>query len=150
MTMPKTPRTDIAHTTRLGIVRDTGEVVDVEFPVARGKRRKARRKVYALMDLESLDRLELVGGEWEVLSRIMRAVNPETNIASVTHQQIADDLGMARPNVSRIIRLLRERRILFDLPGMAFRVNAHIMFRGSNVDWDLATDTEEEPQWNRA
>lgn len=105
--------------------------------------------MYALIDLESLDRIELVGGEFEVLSRIMRSVNPETNIAYVLQRVIAEDVHMAQPNVNRILRALRERRIIFDVADGGFRVNSHIMFRGSNQDWDIATDSEEEPEWSR-
>lgn len=148
--MPRTPRSDLKSTTHLGVVERTGEVIHVEMPVTRGRKRKGRRKVYALMDLESLDRLELVRAEWEVLTRIMRSVNPETNVANVTQAEIAEDIGMARPNVSRIVKLLRDRRIIFDIGFASYRVNAHIMYRGSNQDWDIATDTEEEPEWNRS
>ncbi len=147
--MPRPDRSDIRYTTQWGVVRETGQIMDVDVPVRRGRKRKGRRKVYALMDLESLDRLELVGAEWEVLSRIMRAVNPETNIATIQQKIIAEDLHMASSNVNRIIRALRERRVLFDVVGGAFRVNAHIMYRGSNQDWDMATDIEEEPEWTR-
>lgn len=143
------PENVIPMTTRQGVIRTTGEVVDVEVPAQRGRRRKGRRKVYAMVDLESLDRLELTGQEWEVLTRLMRAVNQETNEARVAVAEIAEDLGIAPPNVSRVLKGLRERRIIETLRQGVHRVNSHIMFRGSNQDWDDVSDVEKEPLWRR-
>lgn len=129
---------------------DTGEVLELSIAQPRGrKRRKGKRKMFALTDLESLALLDLTGAEWRVLTRIMRAVNPETNEARITQTEIAEELSMAQPNVSRIVKMLRERRILFALSASGYRVNAHIMYRGSNLDWDTATDNEVEPVWTR-
>lgn len=136
-------------TTTIGVVRGTGEVLDVEIPAKRGRRRKGRRKVYAMVDLESLDRLELTGQEWDVLTRLMRAVNQETNEARIGVVEMAQDLGIAQPNVSRIMKTLRERRIIETLRQGVHRINSHIMYRGSNQDWDDATDVERAPLWRR-
>lgn len=143
------PENVIPMTTHKGVIRDTGEVVDVAMPAIRGRRRKGRRKMYALMDLEALDALELTALEWEVLTRIMRAVNPETNEANIRGVDIAADLGRGQPSIARAMGALRDRQIIFDIRPGVHRVNAHIMFRGSNLDWDAATDTEVEPVWTR-
>lgn len=105
--------------------------------------------MYAMVDLESLDRLELTGQEWAVLHRLMRAVNQETNEARVGIMEIATDLDLHAPAVSRVMKTLRERRIIETLRQGVHRVNSHIMYRGSNQDWDDATDTEREPLWRR-
>lgn len=106
--------------------------------------------MYAMVDLESLNQLQLSGSEWRVLTRVMRSVNPETNEARVTVTEVASDCGMARPNASRVIRRLRDRRIIYTEAQGVHRVNPHIMFRGSNLDWDVATETAKEPIWRRA
>lgn len=136
-------------TTTMGVVRSTGEVLDVEVPVRKGRKRKGRKKVFALMDLESLKRLELTSQEWEVLTGIMAAVNPETNQAHIGISVLSSDLGIHQPNVSRIMKSLRERRIIQTIRQGVHRVNSHIMYRGSNQDWDDATDREKEPLWRR-
>jgi DNA-binding transcriptional ArsR family regulator len=136
-------------TTRTGVVRNTGEVVDVEFPAAHGTRKKGKRKVFAMMDLEALDRIELSRAEWEVLTRIMRSVNPETNEAGVQIRQIALDVGMAQSNVSRIMKDLRDRRVVYTLRQGQHKVNPHIMFRGTTDDWGNVTFTHPEPIWRR-
>jgi len=105
--------------------------------------------VYAMMDLEALDELVLSAAEWRVLHRIMRSVNVETNEARVSIADLGRELDMAPSNVSRIMRELRDRRIVYTLRLGTHRVNPHIMFRGSNQDWDIATDTEKEPIWER-
>lgn len=145
----QTPENVIPMTTTVGVVRGTGEVLDVEIPAKRGRRRNGRRKVYAMVDLEALDRLELSGQEWEVLTRLMRAVNQETNEARVGVTEIGMDLGIAPQSVSRAMRTLRERRIIETLRQGVHRVNSHIMYRGSNQDWDDATDLERMPLWRR-
>jgi len=103
-----------------------------------------------MVDLEVLDQLELSAAEFAVLTRVMRAVHPETNEAHVTLQEISHDVVMARPNVSRVMRDLRDRRVLYTEARGLHRVNPHIMFRGSNQDWDVATETAKEPIWRRA
>jgi predicted transcriptional regulator len=125
-----------------GVVQSTGELIDVDAPAIRGRRRRSRRKVYAMVDLESLDQLELSAAEWRVLHRIMRAVN-------VSIAELGRELDMAPSNVSRIMREFRDRRIVYTMRLGTHRVNPHIMFRGSNQDWDIATDTEPEPVWVR-
>ena len=137
-------------TTRQGVVRSTGEVLDVEFPATRARRRRGRRKVYAMVDLEVISDLELSGAEWRVLGRIMRAVHPETNLASVTARTIAEDLQLDESNVAKVIRALHTRHILETKTRGVHRVNPHIMYRGSNQDWDIATETYPEPIWRRA
>jgi DNA-binding transcriptional ArsR family regulator len=132
-----------------GVVQSTGELIDVDAPAIRGRRRRSRRKVYAMVDLESLDQLELSAAEWRVLHRIMRAVNVETNEARVSIAELGRELDMAPSNVSRIMREFRDRRIVYTMRLGTHRVNPHIMFRGSNQDWDIATDTEPEPVWVR-
>lgn len=136
-------------TTRQGVVQSTGEIVAVEFP-ATSRKRKGRRKVYALVDLEVLAQLQLSGAEHKVLAHIMRRVHPETNEARFTITELAGDCGMLRPSVSRVMHDLRNRRIVYTLRLGVHQVNPHIMFRGSNQDWDTATEYHPEPIWSRA
>ncbi len=146
--MPRTPSDGLRSTTHLAVVRDTGEVLDVEMPVTRGRRRKGRRKVYALLEIENIGRLRnLRASEWAILHTIMGAVNAETNEAAITQKMIADTLGVFQPSVARGMKVLMDRRIVHYVRHGVYRVNAHIMFRGSNQDWDIATETEEEPEW---
>jgi hypothetical protein len=129
--------------------RDTGEVTDIDGPAFRRGKKRGRRRMFALIDLEAQARLELTGQEWAVLHVIMRAVNAETNEARIGREEIAADLGVAAPNVTRVMRTLRDRRIITTLRQGVHRVNAHLMFRGSAQDWDTITETEREPQWKR-
>lgn len=105
--------------------------------------------MYGLVDLEMQARLDLTGQEFRVLHTVMAAVNSETNEAAIGVKQIAETLMIPAPGVSRIMKTLRDRRIIFTLRQGVHRVNTHLMFRGSNQDWDIATDTEREPQWER-
>lgn len=103
-----------------------------------------------MVDLEVLDQLELSAAEWRVLHRVMARVHPETNEAHITITELAHDCQMLRPNASRVMRDLRDRRVLYTEAQGVHRVNPHIMFRGSNQDWDVATETAKEPIWRRA
>jgi DNA-binding transcriptional ArsR family regulator len=143
------PKNVTPMTRYVGIVGSTGEVIDIEAPAIRGRRRRSKRKMYAMVDLESLRDLELTASEYAVLSHVMGAVNAETNEASITLAEIADQLRIAESGVARTMKSLRDRNIVVTRRQGVHRVNSHIMFRGSNQDWDIATDTEKEPVWKR-
>ena len=132
-----------------GIIPSTGEVIDIDAPAVRGRRRQGRRRVFALVDLVALTRLELTGQEWTVLHRVMRGVNPETNEAPLSMQEIADDLEIHQASVARCFKVLRDRRIIFTLRRSVHRINAHIMFRGSTQDWETISAVEKEPLWRK-
>lgn len=132
-----------------GVVPSTGEVIDIDAPATRARRRNSRRKIFALVDLEAMNLLELTGREWSILHAIMRAMDPETNESRISLVEISESLGIAASAVSRAMNVLRARRIVFTLRRSVHRVNSHIAFRGSNQDWDMATDTERLPLWKR-
>ena len=146
MTKPK----NVTPMTRyVGVVGSTGEVIDIEAPAIRGRRRRSKRKMYAMVDLEALRELELSAAEYAVLTHIMGAVNAETNEAAIMLSEVAAQLGIAESGVARTMKSLRDRNIVVTRRQGIHRVNSHIMFRGSNQDWDIATDTEKEPVWKR-
>lgn len=132
------------------IIPETGEVVDIEGPAFRRGKKRGKRRVFALMDLDALQRLELTAAEWRVLHYMMGKVESDSNECRVARAEIATGLGVAPPNVTRVLQTLRARRIIFTYRYAVHRINAHIMFRGSVQDWETLTDTEPEPIWGRA
>lgn len=133
-----------------GIVGSTGEIIDVVAPTIRGgRRRKGKRKVFAMVDVQALKMLQLTGVEWAVLHHVMAVVDMNSNEAAISVDELASQLGKDRSNVSRALRDMRERGIIVTRRRGVHKVNSHIMFRGSNQDWDIATETEKEPVWER-
>lgn len=132
-----------------GVVESTGEVVSIDAPAVRGRRRKGKRRIFALVDLAALDRLMLTGQEWTILHRLMRSVNPETNEAVITQAEIAEDLGFMPSRVGQVFKTLRERHIVFTLRNRVHRINYHLMFRGSTQDWEIVSASEREPLWRK-
>ena len=131
------------------VIPETGEVIDIDGPQLRGRRRKGKRRAFALVDLLSLVRLELTGREWDTLHQIMRAVNPETNEANITLQEMADYLDIRPANIGRTMKTLRERHIVTTLRPGVHRVNANIMYRGSTQEWEIVSASEREPLWRK-
>lgn len=131
------------------VIPETGEVIDIDGPQLRGRRKKGKRRAFALVDLLSLVRLELTGREWATLHQIMRATNPETNEAHIAQTEIADNMGIRRAGVARVFGTLRERNIITTLRPGVHRVNSHIMHRGSTQEWEIVSATEKEPLWRR-
>lgn len=131
------------------VIPETGQVLDIDGPQLRGRRRKGKRRAFALVDLLSLVRLELTGREWDTLHQIMRAVNPETNEAAITQQEMADYLNIRPANIGRTIKTLRDRYIITTLRPGVHRVNAHIMYRGSTQEWEINSASEREPLWRK-
>ena len=143
------PETEMPMTRFRGVVPSTGEVIDIDAPAARGRRRKSKHRVFALADMGALARLEMTGREWDFFWTVARHLNPETNEARITLSEIADNLGMQRQNASKMSTELRKRGILITLRRGVHRINAHLLFRGSNLDWDAVTISEREPLWRR-
>jgi len=131
------------------IDRATGEVTDIDGPAFRRGKKRGRKRMFALMDVETFRRLDLTGQEWRVLHEIIANINADTNEARVSRAEIAERLDIAPPNVTRIMRNLRDRRIVKTLRNGVHRVNAHLVFRGSVPDWDTVTESEREPVWHR-
>lgn len=143
------PESEAPMTRYRGVIPSTGEVIDIDAPAVRGRRRKARRRIFALADMGALSRLEMTGREWDLFFAMAHALNAETNEARITIAEMAEHTGMQPSNAAKVIGTLRDRRIIITLRRGVHRINAHLLFRGSNIDWDAVAATEREPLWRR-
>lgn len=142
------PQERLVHTP--GYITATGEEVTVMIPEKRAARRRTRRRVYGLIDLEAMARLEMTAAEYQLLFQIASHVNLETGEARVTVREIARRLGRASSNVSNTLAALRERRIVTSPRPRVHVVNPHLLYRGSNKEWDIAMESVVgEPRWRR-
>lgn len=80
--------------------------------------------------------LGLSGRAHDVLSLMCeRAL--ANNLVSVRHQWVADELGMNRPEVSRLIGALRDHGVLWRLPsdgGGVWRIAPRLLWKGNPKD----------------
>lgn len=106
--------------------------------------------MFAMVDLEGIERLELRASEWTLLYAVLARVNPETGLASVSPADIADTHDLHRSAVSRGLHDLVKRRVLIRVRQGLYRVNAWVGFRGYIDDWYEACENEVEPIWKKS
>lgn len=137
--------------------KETGEVYDVEVEIEaeaqkpkRRKRRPEERKMFGMTDLNVMSHLDLTPLGWRILWVIQAETNMERGYARLTGGDIAATLHSHQPTVAKVMTELIERKVIFKLGNGRYRVNHHIMWRGSLNDWDDATDIEPKPILERA
>lgn len=110
---------------------DTGEVIDEGSVVYVPKRIRMKEGWFMAMQdgLEMLAREPVRGETMRVLLYLMSQMEFE-NYVRPTVSEIADALSMKRPNVSRAIRQLRDRRILIDGEHGSLRLESSYGWRG--------------------
>lgn len=105
-----------------------------------------------MIDLDCIKRLELSGLEYAVLFAVMSNV-PEKGgrVAFVTMQEIADAAHSTTPSVSRTLKSLAERNIIWRPDGRTGRltVSAWLMYNGDFDSWNMESELDPEPVWTR-
>lgn len=133
-----------------GFIDETGESVTSFIPSQRGRKKKARQKQMSMVDVSVMDRLEMSVSEARVFWKIMTHIPPRSGtVAYCSVKQLAEETGMHRVDVSKVLRALRDRRIVRTLRAGQHHVNTHIAFSGSFDDWNATDGTEAEPLWHR-
>jgi hypothetical protein len=132
-----------------GRVVDTGQAVEIDAPRRRKRRRGWRDKV-GMIDYTLLARLEVTGLEGRILAAVMAHV-PEKGgrEAYCTMQEIADFLGVKQTSVSRAMKGLKERHILWLVKQGKWRVNAWLTYNGDFDSWGAEAEQDPEPVWAR-
>lgn len=132
-----------------GQVDETGQRVTVEVP-RRRKRKKGWRDHVSQVDIGVLTRLELSGLESRVLWMIVKHI-PERggNEARCTLAEVADETGIAAPNVSRIAKTLRDRHLLRSERLGKHYVSPWLAWSGDYDSWNAEADSWPEPIWMR-
>jgi predicted transcriptional regulator len=125
----------------------TGEVqrgVNVFIP----DKRKLRGG-FMLLDLEGMERLvmdrDIDLADWRVLGTIMRRLEYE-NWLYITQQEIANEIGMKRQNVTRSIKKLTEKAIIVKERksgrSNCYRLNAFYGWKGRiNKEYESTYET---------
>ena len=104
----------------------------------------------SLADWGLLSRLELTGMEFRVLAAFMSYV-PEKGGATAfcTLQEVADMVGSKLPNVSKVVKDLRGRNVVWRERNGRWRVNAWLVFNGDFDSWNTDAEEDPEPVWVR-
>jgi CRP-like cAMP-binding protein len=132
----------------------SGMTLRYQEPVPPKPPRRARRKrrvgvSYVMVDTVSLTELETTISERRVLDCLLAHVDVGTNDIRLTTSLIATKTGMQVPNVSRALRSLRDRRLIFKLNVGLWRVSPWLAYAGEWKEWDKAAMDAAEPQWKR-
>jgi len=128
---------------------ETGATVLV--PVFGRKKKKTKeRKAVSMVNIDTMMRLDLTNQEYRVLWCLLRHV-PERSgtISFVQVNQIAKETGIHPANVSKVMKGLRDRRIVRTVRQGQHHVNAWIAYSGDFTSWSVEEDVEPEPIWSR-
>jgi len=113
--------------------------------VSRGRKRRVSQ-AFAQVDLESIGMLDLSRQEYRVFSCLLSKVDPTGEIR-VTNMYLARSAGMSESNVSKTMRVLRERNIVIAEGYGVWRINAWIAWVGEWKKWGKAVADDPEPTW---
>lgn len=145
---------NVTHIRRRGEVLDegkpTGQQVEWEERRARRGNRKKRKISMTMVDNGVISRLEMTGSEyrvfWTICSHIPKSGG---STAFVQVGQIAKELGIQQSFVSRILKELRERRIIETVRTGEHKVNPWILWNGMMDDWVDESEDYPEPIYTR-
>lgn len=132
-----------------GKVDETQQSVTIEAP-RRRKRKKGWRDHVSMIDVGVMERLELSGGESRVFYCVLAHI-PEKGGADafVLAEEIAQRLGVSTSYVSKILRDLRDRRIVTKIRNGKYHVNTWLAYNGDFDSWNAEAENEPEPIWVR-
>jgi len=103
-----------------------------------------------MVDNDVMQRLEMTGSEYRVLWAIASHV-PKSggSTAYVQVSELAEELGIQQSFVSRILRVLRDRRIITTVRTGQHKINPWIMWNGMMDDWVDESEGYPEPIYSR-
>lgn len=132
-----------------GKVDETGQTVSIDAP-RRRKRKKGWRDRVGMIDYTHLARLEMSGLEHRILAAVMAHV-PERGgrEAYCTIQEIADYLQVRETSVSRAMKGLKDRHIVWLVRQGRWAVNAWLTYNGDFDSWAAEAENDPEPIWVR-
>ena len=132
-----------------GRVDETDQSVTIDV-ARRRKRKKGWRDHVMLTDIDMMAKLELTGAEWRVLHCLMAFIQEKGGVeARVSVRELSERVGIAEPNVSRMFKLLRERRIILTHRIGVHEVNPWLAYNGDFDSWSTETEKWDEPIWSR-
>jgi hypothetical protein len=133
-----------------GEVTATGEEVLVEQPVRPGRTKARKQKQMSMVNVIAMQRLQMTVTETRVFWCLVGHVPSKSGtVAFVQINQIAEETGIHRVEVSKTMKALRDRRIITTVRQGQHHINANIVFTGSFDEWNDADVMEREPVWTR-
>jgi hypothetical protein len=137
---------------------DTGEVIEAVFehnvPEAIGQKRFRRSRrvgmTFAMVDQQSIRDLELVPSEQRLIGALLTVADKNDESRSrISTSLLATRLEMHPSNVSKILRALQDRKIIFKEGPGYWRVTPWYAWVGEWTEWDRMAKNYPEPTWKR-
>lgn len=133
-----------------GVIDETQEPITVGIPKTQGRKKARKAKQMVMTNVLAMTRLEMTQSEAKVFWNLVSHIPTRSGTtAFVMIGQIAKETGMHRVDVSKIMKALRDRRIVTTVAQGQHRINANITYSGSFDDWNDADVDELEPVWTR-
>lgn len=130
----------VRFTPVMGVIEDTGQAVTIQQPRKR-KRIAGVRENVAMIDVDVLAKLELTAKEYRILFTLLSGVPPRGgNTSHMTMKAISDRTGIAAPNVSRAMRVFRERNIIRQVRQGIQEINPNLAYSGDFDSWSTACE----------
>lgn len=95
----------------------------------------------------ALSQMELTGSQHRVLNILASRRDRTTMESRILVREIANILEVPESNVSRTMKELQDRGIVYKLHVGVYRINNNIAYAGDNVPASIQADPE--PEWSR-
>lgn len=104
----------------------------------------------AQVDLGLMQKLELVGGESRVFFTVCAHIPDHGGCdAFITPAEIAEEMGVSQPYIFQILKVLKDRRIIWKVRNGRYHVSAWLVYNGDYDSWNSEADIDPEPVWAR-
>lgn len=133
----------------------TGEVIELGdisgMAPAQSRRKKSRKEIKFVMvaiSMDAMPRLNMAKGEWTLFWTLVSYLDLERGEARVSTKELAEKVDRFPQDVSRSLTRLRKRNILIRERQGVWRVNPHLLARGTVEQWEVDMRTAPTIDWD--
>lgn len=135
--------------------QETGELIELGdisgMTPAQSRRKKSRREIKFVMvaiSMDAMPRLIMAKGEWTLFWTLVSYVDMERGEARVSTKELAEKVGRFPQDVSRSLSRMVKRNIILRERQGVWRVNPHLLARGTIEQWEVDMRDAPEIDWD--
>lgn len=134
--------------------KQTGELIELGdisgMSPAASRKKKTRKEIKFVMvaiSLEAMPRLRMAKGEWTLFWTLVSYLDMERGQARVSTKELAEVIDRAPQDTSRALSNLRRRNIVIREAQGVWRINPHLLTRGTIEQWEIEMRDAPDIDW---